>query len=1695
MKKRTLITGLTLLCAGLLFFVSCSNLLDSPKEAASSQSGENGKVTFNGSICVTGIQPAAFSHADESRNDSSVSRSALPSFSVTGSYYYYADATQTDGNGSVSIDSISNPDAFNTSDALTFAIELAIGTWEIEAGIKDTDSSATLLSDYHKTTLSDSKTAESHTFYPKPSQKGYGLVSLEMTVPSTVASVTAECDDSNWQVEVRHTSITSKDMTSGGKTKSGTYDVTINFYDENDILLYSTVQTINVFDNMTTNTWVSDESGLINNSGVFNLTADLISKFERTTFYVGQTTAATNVEFAASDTSGSGSPYSPLKTLKKAAEIIQTINDESSQYRIYICEDQNLSGLTESLSLVPNDKAINLTIQGFDPQNSERQFILSGYNESSQKSQFNGAFIKIAGKSNSDTIVTLRNLSIYGHKNTLSSASNGGGLLCSQAKVLLENVDIRDNECGEKGAGIFATSSSIVTIKDSYIEGNIVTDLDKAFGAGIALMAGATVYIEGNTHILENVSVKDGGGIGVSDTGSNKLYINDGHIYGNTAVNGGGVYNGKELYFSAGGISQNIATALGGGVYSSGSMFMYGSAVIGDSAKTTAATDLVHSNKAGAKGGGIYSTGNLYLGYSSWTSESSNTPQELTGGVFYNFSPDVGGIHQYADNTSYLFKMNSGSVSYNAGRGIYVGKCTFSMTGGTVQGNTAISGTDENTEYQLNGAGLYAGTGATITVSGGTITENHAEENGGGLYTAQNDSIIILEGGTISSNTADVKGNGIAIANGYLKMKGNASVDSNNDVYLASGKYIEITDALSGTAPVAKVTLADFSRGKTIVQAAENVTVLTPYKDYFAFTQEGWESKLSADKTSIIIDAPIYVAGQNLHPYCGVAGNDTSGNGTKGAPFATINKATTLMDDNTTEYTIYIDGTISGTQTIPEALTNTTSGTYKAQSLIIVGVNGLDENEVPRDELNGSQSGTTLKVDSNVSVSITNLKITGGNGSNGGGLSVSSSSTVKLLDGTLITGNEATVGGGVYNQGSLYMSGSAMVGKSTNSIATSSSNGNKATEGGAGIYSIFGAKLYLGYTSWTSTSVNSPSELTGGVCGNYLSNSSSTSAYGGGIYNVGQLYIDSGNISYNYAINGAGIYTESDITMTGGTIKGNEGNSSGYGGGVCVYNGKTFTMSGDSKILDNKNMNFGAGIYLYYNNCKLVMKGGEISGNIAETHGGAVYMHDYSSSNHSDMQISGSSYIPYGGAVNNNDIYMLDFNAKIKITDSLSDRQANNLIYITPNTYTNGKTILEAGTGVTLADEVGKFALTPNASDPTADWFISSEGTLSTPMNAELVTSENYDTVTRIKVTSATGMNQIATLSNAGKTFEGKTIILFKDVTLDSNFTPIGGGNYTTAFKGTFDGNNKTVSGLSGQIALFNYVGSNIDEGTVKDLTVRGSSTQAGIVNSLNKGRIEGCKSYVSVTHTGNYDTGGIAAFCLSGTIINCVNYGTVISKGDGLGGILGSMQGGCVVDSCVNKGTVQSTGASKTGGIVGDVFGTVRNCINTGEVSSSTAVVGGIAGGEDCPGTSRGVRNCANLAPVSGTYRVGGIAGVCDLSDTDNYNAIVKNCFNAGNVDITDDTKTSVGGVIGEILIGGSGSCILESNYYTGTAASGIGADNGVTVAAPRAMVPSIDQMNEWVNANNSGELYKTWILKDVDGVTLPVPDVGYVW
>ncbi|MBQ8013753.1 MAG: hypothetical protein IJ257_05085 [Treponema sp.] len=365
-----------------------------------------------------------------------------------------------------------------------------------------------------------------------------------------------------------------------------------------------------------------------------------------------------------------------------------------------------------------------------------------------------------------------------------------------------------------------------------------------------------------------------------------------------------------------------------------------------------------------------------------------------------------------------------------------------------------------------------------------------------------------------------------------------------------------------------------------------------------------------------------------------------------------------------------------------------------------------------------------------------------------------------------------------------------------------------------------------------------------------------------------------------------------------------------------------------------------------------------------------------------------------------------------------------------------------------------------------------------TEIDAAELTTANYSSFTEISITNTAGMNILSTISES-KDFSGKKIILENDVELDSSFVAI------STFKGTFDGNDKTISGLNGQVALFQTVSG----GTVKNLTIEGTSTKAGIVSNLQGGLIEGCTSRVSVTGTEIY-VGGIAGIMngTNTTIRNCANEGTITSSKGYLGGIAGRESSArSIIDSCVNKGTITYTGSSYglMGGICGSAFGIIRNCINAGEVNGGgTSEVGGIAGCTHCPGNyGFGVINCANLNSVTGSKNIGGLAGIGDGSD---YDVNIINCYNAGAITAS---SSSNGAILGSVTA--SGTCIFTHNYYKPETASVGVYEKTDSESDSTSSIPSEAEMNTWVNSNNSSGIYKTWTIKDGN----PVPDVGYNW
>ena len=249
--------------------------------------------------------------------------------------------------------------------------------------------------------------------------------------------------------------------------------------------------------------------------------------------------------------------------------------------------------------------------------------------------------------------------------------------------------------------------------------------------------------------------------------------------------------------------------------------------------------------------------------------------------------------------------------------------------------------------------------------------------------------------------------------------------------------------------------------------------------------------------------------------------------------------------------------------------------------------------------------------------------------------------------------------------------------------------------------------------------------------------------------------------------------------------------------------------------------------------------------------------------------------------------------------------------------------------------------------------------------------------------------------------------------------------DYSNGYSGTFEGNNKTISGLylnNNELTHAGLFGHIDTDGKVQNVGVinsyikdSNSLAYVGGISSYNHGAVLNC--YNTGRVIGNLRGGGVVGYN-HGTVTDCYNEGDV-SGTSSIGGVVGSNRG--TVTDCYNKGSING---SQVGGVVGNNTGDVTNCYNTGDVSSTGNNVGGVAGTNDGDVTS-----CYNTGTVNGTSNIGGVAG--------NNTSNVTNCYNTGSVSAYDN----VGGVVG--LHEGSVTSCYNIGTVSGT--SNIGGVAGV--------------------------------------------------
>lgn len=203
--------------------------------------------------------------------------------------------------------------------------------------------------------------------------------------------------------------------------------------------------------------------------------------------------------------------------------------------------------------------------------------------------------------------------------------------------------------------------------------------------------------------------------------------------------------------------------------------------------------------------------------------------------------------------------------------------------------------------------------------------------------------------------------------------------------------------------------------------------------------------------------------------------------------------------------------------------------------------------------------------------------------------------------------------------------------------------------------------------------------------------------------------------------------------------------------------------------------------------------------------------------------------------------------------------------------------------------------------------------------------------------------------------------------TEEVSWTPIG-NSLNNRYRGTFDGNRKTISNLYIDAKTDDYIGffGYADNGNIKNITfdnakVKSSKYDTGILAGFEYSCIiENVKTLKNCSVEGYKYVGGIVGDAC-GNIINCENHAMVKGEKDNVGGVLGSYNGSSnSITSCANYGEVTSMGAL-VGGIVG-IFesGTIQNSANYGDIT-----------GEMYVGNLIGKAKSCNLNNVLGTGNV----------------------------------------------------------------------------------------------------------------------------
>lgn len=393
---------------------------------------------------------------------------------------------------------------------------------------------------------------------------------------------------------------------------------------------------------------------------------------------------------------------------------------------------------------------------------------------------------------------------LNGHK---LSSSNLEAPIINNLKNLVICDCVGTGEIGNRGTDDSPAVQAINIANDCNVYvygGSIANNITNSNGAGVLLGDSASFYMYGGS-VKNNKTTQNGGGISVQPSSSGGVYLYNGEISDNSAVNGGGIYfdNGYNFNMSGGEIKNNSSTESGAGISILGNMNAY---ISGGS---------IYENVCTSNGGGIFATD--YNAKVIITGGTITKNTAMWGGGIYLFNAAQMTMSDSAVISENTANSNGGGVFLNQSAnvsGVGIVKPTLTMTGGNIEGNTAtgngggiceargsvvdISGGTVKNNKSSHGAGIFIGDVSNATFSDGVITGNTATGYGGGVYACESrETTFTMTGGNINENTA-IYGGAISLEKATVNITG-GYIDSNvategGGCHVRNGGKLNITD-------------------------------------------------------------------------------------------------------------------------------------------------------------------------------------------------------------------------------------------------------------------------------------------------------------------------------------------------------------------------------------------------------------------------------------------------------------------------------------------------------------------------------------------------------------------------------------------------------------------------------------------------------------------------------------------------------------------------------------------------------------------------------------------------------------------------------------------------------------------------------------------------------------------------------------